>query len=199
MAKDKPAKKISMKEHIASKAKATNESKGNNDAPVFKSSYDEDHNNKLKEYNTKINEIDKLYSSLNPRFDVLVRVYVNPMEVKDGVLMPNTVPVKAPTNSNVGYIGAMETSHPYSKKAVVIAVPEEIKDLKVGDTVVLSETPVKAQAVGKGDNAYILIPNRFIHPDEANKYPVEQPIPVDPTDRNYGYLLVKPFDIKIKL
>jgi len=199
MAKDRPAKKISMKEHIASKANTKNASKSSKDEFVLHSSFDTDFNDKLKEYNTRVTNLDKDYTALKPRFDVLVRVFVKPMETKDGVLIPNTIPVMAPTNSKQGYIGAIEPKHPYSQKAIVISVPEEVTDLKVGDTVYLASSPVKAQAFGKGDNAHLMIPNQFIHPDAAGDYPIDEPVPVNPEDKNYGYLLVKPFDIKIKL
>ena len=78
-------------------------------------------------------------------------------------------------------------------------LPDEIKDLKVGDIVILADSPVKAVAIGRGDQATITIPNKFVHPDEANKYPLDAPIPTDPSDENYGYLIIKPYDIKIIL
>ena len=197
MGKDKPSKRVSMKEHIASKANAKNAKGGSNtDFANFSSSFDKEHNEKLKEYNKNVINIDEKYSGITPISDVLVRVFVNPMEETDGVLKPNTVPVKAPTDSGTGIIGFMENTFPYSQKAVVIATPGTESTVSVGDIVMLGNSPVRAQGVGKGDNAFIMVPNKFVLPDELKKYPVEQPLPVDPSDSNYGYLLIRPFDIK---
>ena len=162
--------------------------------------YNDDQNQKLVDYNANIKKINDKYSNLKMRFDVLVRVFVNPMEVgESGVLKPNSIPVSAPTNSGVGYIGQIHNPFPYTPKAVVVSIPDEIKDLKVGDIVILADSPVKAVAIGRGDQATITIPNKFVHPDEANKYPLDAPIPTDPSDENYGYLIIKPYDIKIIL
>lgn len=196
MAKDKPAKRISMKEHIKSKENATKETAKPNFADGMQSSYDKEHNEKLKVYNTTVTEIDPTYAKVTPVADVLVRVFVHPMEEENGVLKPNSIPVEGQTKSGVGVIGYMENSFPYSQKAVVVSTPKDNETFNVGDIVYLAASQIKAKAVGKGDNAMIMIPNKFVHPDEANKYPIEQPLPIDPSDSNYGYLLVRPFDIK---
>lgn len=199
MSKDKPAKKISMKEFIATAAVDEPSNSSIADEQITEDIlYSDEQNEKLISYNENIKNLDELYSNLIPRFDVLVRIYVNPMEVSEsGVLKPNTVPVSAPTNAGVHYIGSMDNPYPYSSKAIVISVPSEVTDLKPGDIVGLADTPVKGIALGKGDQAVVTIPNKYVHPDEAKKYPIENPLPSDPSDRNYGYLLIKPYDVKV--
>lgn len=199
MSKDKPAKKISMKEFIATAAVDEPSNSSIADEQITEDIlYSDEQNEKLISYNENIKNLDELYSNLIPRFDVLVRIYVNPMEVSEsGVLKPNTVPVSAPTNAGVHYIGSMDNPYPYSSKAIVISVPSEVTDLKPGDIVGLADTPVKGVALGKGDQAVVTIPNKYVHPDEAKKYPIENPLPSDPSDRNYGYLLIKPYDVKV--
>ena len=202
MANDKPAKRISMKEHIAQNA--TSEKVGSKDNATNTSElfpvFNEENNHKFVTYNENIKELSDKYTSIIPRFDVLVRAFVNPMKSIGGVLMPNTVPVKAPTKNGVSVVGTMDNPFPYAQKAIVVSVPDSEKDnLSVGDIVYLNEAPVSAKAVGKGDNAVVMIQNKFVHPDNADKYPVEAPIPVDPLSEDYGYLLVKPYDIKVIL
>lgn len=199
MSKDKPVKKISMKELIAEKSvKETPESAIVNEQLESDPLYNDEQNQKLIDYNANIKNINPKYATLVPRFDVLVRVFVQPMEIGENqVLKPNTIPVTAPTNSGVGYIGSMANPFPYTAKAMVVAVPSEIKDLKPGDVVILADSPVKGVAIGRGDQAVVTIPNKFVHPDEVNKYPLDNPVPTDPSDENYGYLIIKPYDIKI--
>lgn len=200
MAKDKPAKRISLKEHIANKAENTQTTKTQeNEFTQLNDVFSEETNLKLIGYNETINTLDEKYTTLIPRFDVLVRAFVNPMKVIDGVILPNSIPVKAPTQSGVSIVGTMDNPFPYAKKAVVVALPNnsEHTGLSVGDIVYLNDSPVTAKAVGKGDNAVAMIPNSFVHPENADKYPLEAPIPTDPSSEDYGYLLVKPFDIKI--
>jgi hypothetical protein len=196
---NKPAKRKSLKDHIADKGIAEETSLPEMALDIPSEYFNEEENQKLVEYNKKVTEIDPLYSKLTPRFDLLVRVFVNPLEEKDGILIPNTIAVRSQTKAGPGFAGIIENRFPYSRKAVVISVPDEITDLKSGDIIYLSETPVQAKALGTGNNAVTIIPNKFVHPDEAYKYSAVQPIPVDPTDPNYGYLLVKPYDAKVKL
>lgn len=202
MAKDKPVRKITMKEVIAesaernpvanSSAPSQNESDPSLDSPLFS----EEQNEKLKRYNENIMNFDPKYTELIPRFNVLVRVFVTPMEIgESGVIKPNTVPVQAPTQSGVSTLGYMNNPFPFSTKAVIVSVPEEIKDLNTGDIVALSKKQVIGQPIGRGDNARIVIPNVFLHPDEASKYSADETMPHDPEDPNYGYMEIKPYDI----
>jgi len=201
MPKDKQAKRISMKEVM--QKDATKESPTNsvaNESLDDSYLFNEEQNEKLKEYNKNITDFSDKYLEVSPRFDVLVRCFVRPMEVgENGVLKPNVADVEIATRSDVGSLYKMPNPFPYTNKAVVVATPDEVTDIKKGDIVILSNTPAKGTPIGKGDEAIITIPNAFIHPDEAHKFDVMNPVPVDPTDENYGYLLVKPYDIKFKV
>lgn len=156
--------------------------------------FDEKWNNDLKAYNENIHQLDEDYASLKPLSNVLIRVMVNPMEEdENGLLKPNTVPVKVETNNGVGISGFVQNPFPFSQKAIVVAKPESVTQFNVGDIVILTNAPVIG-VKGRGDEAVLKIPNKFIHPDYAGKYFMEIP-PQDPTDKNYGYLLVNPYDI----
>lgn len=199
---DKAKRSFSMKElmkqHQAQDGVTEAPSRGSNgQIPV---TYDEEFDNKINQYNELIYNINPKYSELKPRFDVLVRVFLKPVyKDESGLMMPHTLPVRIPTNASVpgASIGFVENPFPYSQKAIIVSIPEEVKDLKQGDIVFLSKTQVVAHVEGKSENALIDIPNKFVHPDEVSQY--FSGVPYDPSDDNYGYLLIPSYDIKIKI
>lgn len=201
MAKDKPAKRISMKEVIAEKAQKEAPTSSTANEPLGNEFlFSDEQNEKLKKYNENIADFNELYTSIKPRFNVLVRAFVQPMEEgENGVLKPNTVEVALPTKAGVGDVGTMTNPYPFIPKAVVVAVPEEVKDIKPGDVVTLSQRQVVGRPMGRGNNAMVIIPNSFVHPNELHKYPPESPVPYDPSDYNYGYMEIKPYDINFVL
>lgn len=154
--------------------------------------FDDSYNKKLKEYNKNIKKLDKEFAKLRPRLKVLVRCYMKELkEDENGVLQVNTSLVTAKTKSGIGVVGSMTNPYPYSRNAVIVAVPDHykdipgLKDLKPKQEVVLANNPVTAVAVGYGHDAQINIPSSFIHPDHD-----EMSVPQDPQNQNFGYLLV---------
>lgn len=187
-----------LNEHQDQDSVGQSKSRSSLDAPAIE--YNEEFNNKISSYNEEIYNINPKYSSIKPRFDVLVRVFLKEVyKDESGLLLPHTLPVKVPTQSGIPgtHVGYVENPFPYSQKAVVVSVPSEITDIAPGDTVYLNKMQVVAHTEGKSDNAFIDIPNKFVHPDESNKY--FSGVPYDPADDNYGYLLIPSYDIKIKI
>jgi hypothetical protein len=154
-------------------------------------------NEALITYNENLFNLNPAYLELKPIRKVLLRVFVLPAKVDDnGIIIPNTLYVKKLTDSGFGYAGEIENIFPYSKKAVVVAVPEVLKSsLNVGEVVFLSDDQVNAVTAGSGNNAEIIIKNAFVRPDVYLK----RQIPTEPTNEHYGYVLVDYADIQFKL
>jgi hypothetical protein len=150
-------------------------------------------NNQIIKYNETIQNLDPVYANLNPLNHIIVRVVLKEMQrTESGLLKPNTIFVKKPTESGFGYIAEMESPFPYTLKAIIVAVPDQFKDkFKSGQFVYLNEEQVEAVALGKGNNAAIRIKNVFTHPE----FFVESGTPSEPANQHYGYLKVNPYNI----
>ena len=161
----------------------------------------EEHADKLKKYNEELNNINPVYGNLIPFTKILVRVMVKELEKTEGGLyMPNMLEVPIPTQSGLGHVEQAENPWPYTRSAIVVAVPESFKNstfvsLSILDKVILSSSPVKGHAMSKGRGAAIGIANSFTHPLE---YKNNQP-PTDPSNPHYGYLLVSMSELEMKL
>lgn len=161
----------------------------------FPVNWDEEFNEKLKEYNQNITNLNPKYSKLVPRQKVLVRVFTKELEVTEsGIYIPNIERVPIPTQSGFGSIGEVESPYPYATKAVVVAVPAFMQDLKPGMVVQLGEAPTKGVPMGGGSGAAIVIPKNYTHYEYNQAAP-----PTDPENEHYGYLLVDSRDIEIIL
>lgn len=199
MAKDKPRKRVNMRD--LGPKDAPKEMPVRNEDMINTEFYNDELNQKFIDYNEKVTELDEMYTSLKMRHDILVRVFVRPMQkTEHGTMIPNKTAIQVSTNVGLGKLMAMDNPLPYEPKAVIVSVPDGITNLKVGQIVGLREDPVKGIPIGKGENAVVQIPKGFIHPDERSKY--QEAItgtPEDPTDRNYGYLAINEYDIQVEL
>jgi len=158
--------------------------------------FNEGFNEKLIAYNEQISYIDEDYKKLVPFSQILVRVEVNPLRRNDqGLLMPSEQIVSLPTNSKIGSVGALKNPWPFSRIAHIVATPQYMKEeLKVGDVVILANPVTEGKMLGSGDNGYINLPFQFLHPDfiEGNN------MPLDPSHKGYGYMLIPAQAIQIK-
>jgi hypothetical protein len=193
MAKDKRAKHFNMAQ-LAKEAPVK-------EAPmrdhVIKSdiNFDDDFDNKLKEYNANIADVNDVYKTTTPRFDILCRVFTRPLErTEGGLIKANLAPIQANTKAGVGNI-YIEDPFSWDRKAMVVNAPSEVKDLKEGDIVYIASSAIQKEILGSGDDALPRIRNSFVHPDLGN--PDETPM--NPDDINYGYMLIPPYEIKIIL
>lgn len=137
-------------------------------------------------YNSNITTLDPLYSTLVPRGKVLVRVFTKELTVtSEGLVLPNMQRVPMPTKAGFGTLGEVDNPYVYDTKAIVVAVPEYVKDLTPGMLIQMGESPTQGVPLGAGEGAMIVIPNAFTHYTYKETSP-----PVDPKDPHYGYLLV---------
>lgn len=157
--------------------------------------FDEEFNNKLIEYNSKIRELDPLYANLKPlSTNVIVRMFVNELKKTDsGLLLPNHELVRIRTANNLGTLQIVENPYPYSRRGIVVSVPDGFENIKPGDEVILANRPI--HATGDGENASIGIPGWFTHPDFTGSVATR-----DPLNPHYGYVLVDLYrDIQVKV
>jgi len=150
----------------------------------------------IKNYNENVfNSATEQYKSLKPMTDVLVRVKVNePRVTEKGLIASNKLYIPLPTQSGVGNLGVMENPYPYSRVAVVIAKPDTVSQIEVGDVVFLSNSPVEGRLTGKGKDAEVVIPKGFVHPLSKTFR-----LPTDFTNEHFGYLLVPFYEIQMVL
>lgn len=152
--------------------------------------FTEEFDNKLRDYNDRITDIDPDYASFKPYDKILLRLYARPLSRNEsGLVKPHFEMIRISTSAGYGDIGRMMSPWTFAKKAVIVALPDVdyiTSRFEVGDTVVLNENQILAKAVGKGDEGYVDVPNKFFHPDfyEGNM------MPINPEDKNYGYVLL---------
>jgi len=157
-------------------------------------SFSKEQNEKILNYNRSLRTIDQTYASVQPLQDVLVRVFlIEPEVTESGFIVPHKEILPVPTNLGVGQYAEAESPFPYSKKAIVISVPQDFTKLKQGDIVYLSGNPVEAKIIGSAQNAYFKVKNEFFMSDTIKN------TPLDINSPHYGYLMVSPYDIKAKL
>ena len=196
MARNKPTSKFTINDALALNQKAEAPSKAFADElQETRFGYDEVLNEKLIEYNNSIENFDSKYLALQPRFRVLVRTFVKELQKDDnGLIIPNTIPIPIPSQSGIGEIGFVDSPWPFSQKVIVVSAPES-SSLQRGDICMVENSPVTG-ILGKGKNVMLKVNNSFVHPDEQDKY--LGGVPTDPSDPNYGYLLVNDYDLILK-
>lgn len=195
---DKPGKKLNMND-IVNQYKVDEpqeniiEQQNRKEVERLTSEYNSDeYFQKLKEYNEKFPNLGETYIQVKPLHNVLVRVKVKePQMTKSGLLKPYKQLVPIPTQNGYGDWAEVESPYPYDTEAVVVAKPDSITSVKVGDNVLLNKNPVEAKVVGKSNEAYLTIPNAFLHPSWKEETP-----PRDPQSVHYGYLLLPVYEIK---
>ncbi len=157
-------------------------------------SYSPEENEKLLNYNRTILNLNPKYTAVTPLQDILVRCFlIEPEVTESGFIVSHKEILPIPTNLGQGTYAEAESPFPYSKKAVVVSVPQEFTKLKVGDIVYLSNNPVEAKIIGSASNAYFKVKNEFFLSDTIKS------TPVDFSSEHYGYLMVAPYDVKAKL
>lgn len=151
---------------------------------------------KIEHYNKNVfTSVTDDYKKIKPLTDILVRVKVNEPRVSDsGLIASNKIYIPVPTKSGVGSLYVVENPYPYSKVAVVIAKPDSITSLDVGDVVLLSNTPVSGDVKNNGKDAVVEIPKAFVHPNSKLFR-----VPTDMTNEHYGYLFIPYYEIQMVL
>ena len=154
----------------------------------------------IKKYNEELKNLSPLYSSMIPMTKVLVRCFhQETVRNKTGlIILPTQASVKLPTRAGHGYKGTAESPYLYSRKAVIVAVPERYMQDENGKvkpgTVIQLENP-HLVAVPKGDDSFdIDMPNAFTHYSYMDSTP-----PKNPESEHFGYLLVSIGEIQMIL
>lgn len=155
--------------------------------------YTDEYMEQVQKYNTEITNLDKLYTSVKPLHEILVRFYLHEPVKVGSLVMPFKEFVQIPTKSNIGSSAELETDFPFADKAVVISVPES-NPLKPGDIVKTSRKATQLVVLGTGANALIKIEQSFTHPDSMMHLPT-----TDITNPHYGYALIQYHQIQAKL
>lgn len=161
---------------------------------IKEESFSKEFNDQILNYNLNLKTINPKYSNVLPLQDILVRVYlIEPEVTESGFIISHKEILPIPTNLGAGQYAEAESPFPYSRKAIVIQVPQDFTKLKQGDVIYLSGNPVEAKIIGSAQNAYFKVKNEFFLSDSLKS------TPVDVTSEHYGYLMVSPYDIKAKL
>lgn len=198
--KDKPAKKFSIGDLVnqyADEEKTPLEKQADLELEsVQAENVDQKYLDSLVIYNKEaIYDIDPSYKNVTPLHNVLVRVFVKEAEVtEEGLIKPYKQIVPVPTQNGVSKWAEIESPYPYDTIAIVVAVPESMTSLKVGDKVLLSKNPVDARVIGTANDAYLSIPNSFWLPEYKGETPTK-----DVLNKHFGFLLIPYFEIKAKI
>lgn len=153
---------------------------------------------KYNTYNEKVTELDELYTSLKPlQREVILRLIVKDFSKKrDDILIyskNDIIPVKSGVNDGILYM-EVPSPYPFTRKAIVVSVPNENFYVQPGDTVALRE---KLQIGFKNqDQGYVSVQGGFVHPDYEDDY---DNVPEDPEDQHFGYVMVNENLINLKL
>lgn len=200
--KDKPFMKRPMRDVIGDDTPIFDDSANSGDTvndtvDVF--DFNEDFNNELVNYNENIHNYDPEFTKINVYHKILVRMYVKPLQRNSqGLLMPSEQMVNVPTKSGYGNLMALRNPWPFDTRAVIIAVPSWAKDSNeypIGSEVLLSGAVTEGRIIGNGDQGVVNLPYQFLHPDivEGNH------MPLNPSHRGYGYMLIDPRMIEVRL
>lgn len=157
--------------------------------------YSEEQRNKIVNYNLNVQYLNPRYAKLKPIKDVIVRVFLHEPEVTEGgLIMPHKEVVPLPTSNGYGNWAEVESPFPYSRRGVVVAVPEEMKNIKAGDIVQLASNPVEAKVIGNSNNATVRVKNEFFLADSNLRH-----TPYDVSSEHFGYIIVPIYDIQVKV
>lgn len=159
----------------------------------------------IKKYNQEIKNLNPLYSNMIPVTKVLVRCFhIETERTESGLIVtPTKALVKLPTRAGVGFKGTAESPYLYTRKAVIVSVPERYMNdengkIKPGVIVQLENPALQAIPTGRnstgGEEFDIDMPNAFTHYSYQGITP-----PIDPEDDHFGYLLVSVTDIQMIL
>lgn len=195
---DKPAKDLSIERLIAedSLEPVMDENNVNDEVEIPIFTLDEEFSEKVAEYNKNVMNLDPDYAGLDMFGEnMLVRAHLEEVTYSEsGVITKPVTTIPIGTNSGIGELFRVESAFPYTRKAVVVAVPTGYQDkFSPGDVVVVKETMLDIAKAGAANEVKIYPRNGFVHPDG----PII--VPSDPSSKHYGYLLLRPFEIVCKL
>lgn len=158
----------------------------NNDSFQFNFKWSVELNEKALEYNEEVSKLDPLYKSVQPINSVLVRMLLKTGKTDDnGIFRAPSTLISIPTNAGAGSIASIESPWPFHDLGVIVAVFKDCyAPISAGDMVQVSPKYTRTIPFGTGNDSTVIVPTAYTHP-VADIYN----IPVDPSDRHYGYIL----------
>lgn len=142
----------------------------------------------INEYNEKVHVLDPEYAEFTPFREVIVRCFHLEMQKNDSGLVssPPIVYVPEMTQNGLGIRQTVEAPWAFSRKAIIVSVPEGFTAYKPGDIVQLDRRCVIPEKPGR-DTDYIL-PFSFTLWQHQDFSP-----PRNKKDKHYGYLIIDPY------
>lgn len=148
----------------------------------------EENENFIREYNDRIGQLDEDYASFVPTGVVIVRCYHLVAHKSDnGIIIPLDIPMMEMTQNGLGVRKTYNSPWAYSRKAVVVSVPEGMDLYKPGDVVELHRKCVLPEKRSVEHQAHL--PYGFTLSDWYDFEP-----PTHPGDKHFGYLAVNGFN-----
>lgn len=145
----------------------------------------DDESNRV-EYNASIDNHLPEYVNFTPYRKILVRCFVLEYYTTEaGVLVKPVVEVPVKTQNGMAIKEMVDSPYPFSRKAIVVSVPEGTSNFKPGDTVLLDKHVVMATKVN--ENAPFHLAKGFT----MDTWPGLE-VPTSMKDPHYGYMLVEP-------
>lgn len=186
--KDKPAKRTTFEE-VANKIPKKTKSGLiiPDDAPNLKDhSWDTVFQERI-DYNNRITELDPDYAAFKPYRNMIVRMFLIAPKVNESGIIESTGDRQVFAQGSQGtWIDPQKTSYPFSRKAIVVAVPEDNKTFSPGDIILLDRHMVVTERPSK--DMPELVKFAFTLPEWPDFHQ-----PTDVKDKHYGYLCIDPF------
>ena len=142
----------------------------------------------IKDYNSNINVLDEDYKSITPVHIAVVRAYhIEATRTKSGLIIAPKIPMKEMTQNGIGIRQTIDSPWAFSRKCVVVAVPEHVTHIKAGDIVEINRRCVLAEKPSVDTPAHLA--HGFTLSDW---YDFEAP--TDISNKHFGYLAVDPIN-----
>lgn len=142
----------------------------------------------IKNYNDNISVLDEDYKSVTPVHFAIVRAYhIEATKTKSGLIIAPKIPMKEMTQNGIGIRQTIDSPWAFSRKCVVVAVPEHVNHIKSGDVVEINRRCVLAEKPSVDAPAHLA--HGFTLSDW---YDFEAP--TDIANKHFGYLAVDPIN-----
>ena len=194
--KDQPANRLKMEDLAVKLEKQGTGKKGKIIIPdnelyvpdVMKSTGETQEQKDRIEYNKNIeNHLDE-YLNFEPTRKIVVRCFVMEYYEQNGILQIPDIQVPVRTANGVGHKEFQKSPWPYSRKAVIVAVPKNHDIYKPGD-IVLLERGVTLTAPKQNSEMPFHMPKAFTTDSWNDMEP-----PHSMKSEHYGYLILEPLN-----
>lgn len=137
------------------------------------------------EYNKKIKNHLPEYANFVPLRKVLVRCYVMEYYDRNGIMIKPVIEVPVKTQNGMAIKEMTDSPYPFSRKAVVVSVPQGFTLFNPGDEVLVDKHCIMATKVN--ENAPFHLPKGFTMDTWSEIEP-----PTAMSNPHYGYMILEP-------